>query len=284
MLSLHGDKDYRFLNHVIAALKRLGGSGTPNEVIHEVLSEVNLPSAELERTLKHGENAIKNEIQWARWILVVLGRIDRSERGIWRLTSGATEPVDLEEAKLAVREYQRASRAKKGSQAEQLEVEELPPDKAPGSDSQSLIEVLRQLSPAGFERLCQRLLREAGFSEVHVTGKSGDGGIDGHGVLQLNELVSFRVVFQCKRYATTVGPDKVRDFRGGMDARTDKGILLTTGDFTRAAEDEASRPGAQPIELVGSERLVRLMERLQLGVKPRTVYDVDHSFFREYET
>lgn len=145
-----------------------------------------------------------------------------------------------------------------------------------------MIEVIRALPPAGFERLCQRLLREAGFAEVEVTGRSGDGGIDGNGVLQVNELVSFRVLFQCKRYQGSVGSGEIRNFRGAMSGRTDKGIILTTGTFTAEAQREAVRDGVPPIELVDATKLVALMERLRLGVRPRTVYDVDETFFEPF--
>ena len=103
------------------------------------------------------------------------------------------------------------------------------------------------------------------------------------GVLQVNELVSFRVLFQCKRYQGTVGSGALRDFRGAMGGRTDKGIIITTGSFSREAQAEASRDGVPPIELVDSDRLIELMQRLQIGVKPRTVYDVDHAFFRRFD-
>ena len=125
-------------------------------------------------------------------------------------------------------------------------------------------------------------LREAGFSEVDVTRDGPDGGIDGRGILQINELVSFRVMFQCKRYKGSVGVDAIRNFQAALQGRADKGIILTTGTFTRDAEREASREGGMPVELVDGERLVALMQRLQLGVRPRTVYDVDPKFFEEF--
>ena len=139
------------------------------------------------------------------------------------------------------------------------------------------------LPPKGFESLCQRLLRESGFEEVHVTGRSGDGGIDGQGILKLNSFVSFRVLFQCKRYKESVGPSTVRDFRGAMAGRAEKGLILTTGYFTPQSEAEASRDGAQPIELVDGENLVRLLGELELGLKPVRSYEIDEQFFRQFE-
>jgi restriction system protein len=113
-----------------------------------------------------------------------------------------------------------------------------------------LIKLLLKLPPAGFERLSQRLLREAGFIQVVVTGRAGDGGIDGYGTLQVKPLVSFKVLFQCKRYTGSVSPSQVRDFRGAMSGRADKGIILSTGTFTAEARREASRDGAPPVELI----------------------------------
>jgi restriction system protein len=133
-----------------------------------------------------------------------------------------------------------------------------------------------------FERLCQRVLRESGFQEVVVTGRTGDGGIDGIGVLQVNPFVSFNVLFQCKRYQGSVTPSQVRDFRGAMAGRADKGIMMTTGTFTVEAKKEARRDGAAPIELVAGEDLVKLFEDLELGLLPRRTFEIDRKFFDEF--
>lgn len=141
---------------------------------------------------------------------------------------------------------------------------------------------LQSLPAAGFERFCQRLLRESGFQEVTVTGRSGDGGIDGIGILQVNPLVSFKVLFQCKKYAGSVSPSHVRDFRGAMTGRADKGIIITTGSFTSDARKEAVRDGAPPVELVDDEKLAGMLEKLELGLKPRHTFELDAAFFDEY--
>jgi restriction system protein len=163
-----------------------------------------------------------------------------------------------------------------------VEEETEAPDAAGTSHGEQLLSLLKKLPPAGFERLCQRLLREAGFSQVNVTGKTGDGGIDGIGLLEINPLLSLKVLFQSKRYDKSVGPDKIRDFRGALTGRADKGIFITTGTFTREAKNESVRDGAEPIELVDGEKLVRLFEDLELGLRKRTVYEVDGEFFREF--
>jgi restriction system protein len=147
----------------------------------------------------------------------------------------------------------------------------------------SLLNLIKSLPPNGFERLSQRLLRESGFQKVEVTGKTGDGGIDGFGILQVNPFVSFNVLFQCKRYQGAVTPSQIRDFRGAMMGRADKGIIITTGTFTIEAKKEARRDGAPPIELVDGDTLVQMFEQLQLGLIPRTTYDVDEKFFDDFK-
>src|SRR5690606_22407613 len=134
----------------------------------------------------------------------------------------------------------------------------------------------------GFENICKRLLREHGFENVEVTGGSHDGGIDGYGTLELNPFVTIKVLFQCKRYKGTVSRAQVGDFRNVMFGRAEKGIILTTGTFSEDAKREASRDGAPPIELVDGQKLVQLFEAKQLGVKPKTVYDVDLKFFEPF--
>lgn len=138
------------------------------------------------------------------------------------------------------------------------------------------------LPPGGFERLCQRLLRESGFQQVKVTGRAGDGGIDGIGILQVNAFVSFKVVFQCKRWTHIVGSPEVRDFRGAMIGRADNGLFLTTSTFSVDAQAEAVRDGASPIELVDGQALVTQLEKLQLGLIRRTTYEIDAKFFNEF--
>ena len=145
-----------------------------------------------------------------------------------------------------------------------------------------VLDIVKRLPAEGFERLCQRLLRESGFQQVVVTGRSGDGGIDGIGTLQINPFVSFSVLFQCKRYQVAVTPSQVRDFRGAMMGRADKGIIMTTGTFTVEAKREARRDGVPPIELVDGENLIQMFEQLQLGLQPKATYEVDDGFFEEF--
>lgn len=169
-------------------------------------------------------------------------------------------------------------------------MQESPSEEVPLSDDieiqdyrTRLLDLIRSIPPEGFERLSQRLLRESGFQQVTVTGRSGDGGIDGAGTLQINPFVSFNVLFQCKRYRGTVTPSQVRDFRGAMMGRADKGIIITTGSFTLEAKKEARRDEVPPIELVDGDILVDMFERLELGLTPKRTYEIDEKFFDDYK-
>lgn len=132
----------------------------------------------------------------------------------------------------------------------------------------------QELTPDAFERLIQRLLRESGFIQVEVTGRAGDGGIDGKGIARIHGIMSFHVVFQCKRYQGVVGAPHVRDFRGATVGRADKGLFITTGTFSRDAIKEATRDGATPIDLIDGDQLVEKLRELRLGVKVEMVEQV----------
>lgn len=281
-----------YINPVLGTLQKLGGSARPSEVIEEVAALLSIPDSVREEKLTNGTPRFDNQIHWARLYLADTGYIDRSRRGVWTLTEKGQQIQQFSNADIRaiVSEVQARSRgeavyAAQPASSEPLSVEEpteAAPETATADYREQLLDVIRKLPPVGFERLCQRLLRESGFEQVTVTGRSGDGGIDGDGLLLVNKFVSFRVLFQCKRYQGSVGSPTIRDFRGAMMGRAEKGIILTTGTFTPDARREARRDGAPPLELVDGERLVDLFEELELGLKPRTTYDVDHSFFDDY--
>jgi restriction system protein len=284
-----GPQFVRYFGPVLAALDELGGSGHPQEVVEKVADNLKVPEDVRAETIPSGNSRFENRVHWSRFYLAKAGYIDASHRGVWALSDqgrqhkGMSHQQALElfkkiHAELA---HSQISGAVVASDAQEI-------DSAPTEGEVSLnyrdnlLSLLKSLPPAGFERLCQRLLRESGFEQVIITGRSGDGGIDGHGVLQVNPFVSFTVLFQCKRYAGVVTPDKVRDFRGAMVGRADKGIIITTGSFTADAHKEALRDGAPPIELVNGEKLLDLFEKLELGLIPRRTFEIDDRFFNEY--
>lgn len=281
-----GPQFLRFCIPVVDVLKELDGSGRPKEVTDAVLERLHIPESAQAQTLKSGNSRLRNQVGWARFYLAKTGWIDDSRRGVWALTEkGRTEQLSQSDLSQIHRDVQATFSNKEGKPiVPDDEADVLPPSDSSteGGTQTSLLDVLKTLSPAGFERIAQRLLRESGFERVVVTGKSGDGGIDGHGILQINAFVSFTVLFQCKRYAGSVSASQIRDFRGAMQGRADKGIVITTGTFTTEATKEARRDGAPPIELVDGETLVQLFEKLELGVRPKTIYEVDDTFFDEY--
>jgi restriction system protein len=234
--------------------------------------------------LQDGRSRVRNQVQWARLYLVHSGLVDASKRGVWSLTEKGlaveTQTLDVHRLYRDIQKQLQARRKQEHPRDE--ETAEADTELAAGGYRARLLEIIKELPPAGFERLCQRLLRESGFQQVVVTGRSGDGGIDGMGSLKVTPFVSFNVLFQCKRYEGAVSASHIRDFRGAMMGRADKGIMITTGTFTVDARKEARRDGVPPLELVAGEDLVQLFESLELGLKPRKTYDVDDAFFDEF--
>jgi restriction system protein len=267
----------QFLQPLLDAIRDLGGSARPSEAKESILKKVKLDAAYLDTVNKTGESRFGNDVDWARFYLVRAGYLDASKRGVWSLTDlGRTAKIDAAKAAEIIRVVAGVA-GDVGLKSEQS----VNPVDPPNFIEQTL-QLIRALPSSGFESLCQRLLRESGFEEVNVTGRSGDGGIDGEGLLKINAFVSFRVLFQCKRYKDSVGPSTIRDFRGAMAGRAEKGIILTTGYFTSQAESEASRDGAQPIQLVDGEGLVQLLGDLELGLKPVKTYEIDERFFDQF--
>lgn len=286
-----GPQFLRFFNPILEVLKELGGSGNSGEVKELVVEEMKIPENELEEKLKSGASRVKNQIAWARIYLVKSGLLDdSSKRGIWSLTEkGLKGNLTFDESYKIFKDVQSTFTKKDSSNSKTKTIEEKNEEDlidntviSEEEHTEKLLDILQNLPPSGFERICQRILRESGFKKVVVTGKTSDGGIDGEGILEINPLMSFKVLFQAKRYKGTVGSSTIRDFRGAMQGRADKGIIITTGRFTSEAKKEAIRDGAPPIELVDGDSLVNLFEKNQLGLKPKTVYEIDDKFFEEY--
>lgn len=282
-----GPKFLRFVMPVIDVLTELGGSGKVSEVQDAVVEMLDIPENELEETLKSGDSRVRNQIAWARFYLLKSGYLESSQRGVWTLTEKGLKSElndrDVYDMFKNVREtFKRNQDAKQVNEEDKQTIEDEETIEV-SNYRKDLLNLLQSLPPEGFERICQRLLRESGFQQVKVTGKTGDGGIDGHGILEINPLVSFKVVFQCKRYQGAVSTSHVRDFRGAMMGRADKGIIMTTGSFTLDAKREAVRDGVPPIELVDGEKMIDMFENIELGLMPKTVYEIDDDFFEEFK-
>ncbi len=269
------------MNPLIQALKSLGGSGTIEEIDAKVAEIAGLTDEQLQvlhDPEKSGQTEVEYRLAWTRTYLKKYGVLENSSRGVWALTSKGSqlEKVNPQTVKRFVREQDRLKRDVPG------EGEDLEDDVEP-SWRNELLAALQAMPPDAFERLTQRILRESGFIQVEVTGRSGDGGIDGKGIMRLGGLLSFHVIFQCKRYKDTVSSSQVRDFRGAMVGRADKGLLITTGNFTRDALQEATRDGAPAIDLIDGDKLIDLLRDLGLGVSVKKVeveqITIDHDWF-----
>jgi restriction system protein len=257
----------------LTAIKALGGSGSNEEIFDKTVEQEKF-SEHVQKQMHTKGNMTKLEYRsaWARTYLKMSGAIENSARGVWSITKLGETVAEPDLKKLVKRDQAQ----KPKTVVEKIFKSETDRDHTSVSQSEvmdwreSLLSHLRSLDPADFEKLCQRLLRESGFVKVRVTGKSGDGGIDGVGVLRVN-LLSFHVLFQCKRYQGSVASSEVRDFRGAMVGRSDKGLMITTGTFTSEARKEATRDGAPAIDLIDGNELCVLLKELKLGIAIETV-------------
>lgn len=271
----------QLMNPTLKALRLLGGSGNVDEIHSKVVEILSLPSEQAEQLHdpeRGGQTELEYRLAWARSYLKRFGVLENSSRGVWALTLTGREVDEVNPTK--VKQFYK----------NELSVQ-TPVKKEESAEATSEItwrdEVIRTLLNMpfdAFERLVQRLLRESGFIQVSVTGRSGDGGIDGKGIMRLAGLLSFHVIFQCKRYQGSVGASQVRDFRGAMVGRADKGILITTGNFTKDAVREATRDGAPTIDLIDGELLAEKLKELMLGVNTRLIQveriEVDEEWFK----
>ncbi|MFN4973126.1 MAG: restriction endonuclease [Bacteroidota bacterium] len=280
---MKGPEFLKYVNPVLTALQLNGGAGDSSDIIEQVIDKLGITENDLEEITSNGQSRIRNQIQWARFYLFKAGLIDNAQRGIWRLTNeGLDRKLDDDGVYNLFKSVQNSVKKTPTSKPKKTEpvFENIPIEDE--EHSIGLINIIQNLTPSGFEKLCKRLLTEIGINEIVITGGSGDQGIDGKGIVKLNDVVSLNIVFQCKRYKETVSPHHVRDFRGAMQGRGEKGLIITTGRFTKEAKSEANRDGVTPIELIDGDRLIELFEKYRLGLKPVTVYEIDHDFFKGF--
>ena len=258
---------------LVDALKSLGGSGSVEEIYAKVVEITQLPDevlARLHDPEKSSQTQVAYRLAWARTYLKKYGFLENSSRGIWTLTEYArnSKTLNPKEVVTFVRAMEKPVSSKDSTIEDNLPNEIM--DEISWKEKLSIV-LTTKVDPSGFERLVQRLLRESGFIQVEVTGRTGDGGIDGKGIAKINGFMSFHVLFQCKRYKGSVGAGEIRDFRGAMVGRADKGLFITTGTFTPAAQKEATRDGAPPIDLVDGDELADKLKELELGLKRELV-------------
>jgi restriction system protein len=274
---------HQLFNPLLGALHELGGSGTIDEIYETVLEQSDLSDEVAEvphDPEKSNQTELEYRLAWARTYLKKYGLINNSERGVWVIKPEKRDvnSVDPDDVVTSVREQMRQNREDQDDEDDS----DLPEDEETWRTQLHRV-LTKTLSPKAFERLTKRLLRESGFTQVEVTGRSGDGGIDGKGIIQINGFLSFHIVFQCKRYQGSVSAGAVRDFRGAMVGKADKGLMITTGSFTRSAVREATRDGAPPIDLVDGDELAEKLKEMELGVKTEVVeeVEVDEQWFEQ---
>lgn len=288
-----GPKFIRFFWPVLAALRELGGSAKPREVVDLVIEKLEISDDERAERTKSGSLRVDNQVHWARNYLVWASLLDGSQRGRWALSNdGWSLPLDDQSLGTAYDLFKRV-RAEHSDQWGQSEPEddadpEQPPEPLNEGESgevalaTELRSTVLALSPSGFENLCKRLLTELGLMQLRTVGQAGDRGIDVEGHLRVNAVVSFRVGVQCKHYAdgNKVTPRQIREFQGALGP-FDRGIFMTTSVFTQQAEEQATSPGYKPIDLIDGERLLELLQEYALGIRQLTVVDSD--FFAPFK-
>ncbi len=290
-----GPRFVSFFGPTLDALRALGSSARPKEVFAWIAENFDVARSELEATNKGGQSKFENQVSWARFYLTKGGFLDTEQRGVWVLTpKGREARLTHAESLTLFREVhekfqQNVVPGEKGQvdSSESEESDTTAPDERAFLNQdevqEQLVQILKSLTDKGFEELCARLLRHIGFEDVTVTGKAGDRGVDGEGHLVINQFFRTKVMFQCKRYDKVVGPEKIRDFRGAIQGRAERGILLTTGTFTRGAVEEAARENASAIELVDIDRLIALLINKSLGVQETKALAIQRDFFRPYQ-
>lgn len=281
------------LTPTFLVLKKLGGSGTNDEIHQQIVKLLKLSSKIVEEP--HLGSTTMSELMyqlaWARTYLKKYGVINNSTRAVWSITPEYIEKESIDDKEIVSFVRQNTAKKHKNNDKNELPTpDDEKDDMLQESDHDSLEitpwkkrleEILLSMNPYGFERLTQRILRECGFTQVVVTQKSGDGGIDGYGKLKINGIFSFNVAFQCKRYQSLVGAPAVRDFRGSLTKNVEKGVLITTGRFSESAKREASHPGKQQIDLIDGEELIQKIADFRIGVNEVTTYEIDEEFFRK---
>ena len=254
----------------LKALEAHGGSASIQELLDHIAQQLALSDEILDIPHEDGpQSKVGNRAGWARTDLKLLGAVNPTSRGVWTITKfGRGVQTERELRKLHRQRKAKDAKSKNQTQGSGLFSPEHDDDDTTTDQSwqDTLLQIVRGMSPDGFERLCQRVLRESGFIKVEVTGRTGDGGIDGAGVLRIN-LISFHIRFQCKRYAGSVGAPEIRDFRGAVSGQADKGLFITTGRFTKDAEREAVRPGGLAIDLIDGVDFCDLLKNLEIGTE-----------------
>jgi len=280
-----------------------------SDLIEKLTDEFKLTDEEREKKYENGKHRIfSNRVRWARLYLKKAGLVKDPERGYLIITNQGIEALILAPPKIDSQFLKRYpefidKKSKKDAtgtseymlDSEKETLEKDTPDeliqKAFDDIKETLeldlLNLLRTRSPKFFETAVSLLLESMGYGKAVVTGKKGDGGIDG--VLYHDELGLETIVFQAKRYAENniVNASMVRDFLGGIDeinATATKGVFITTSRFTPDARKIKSK--TKILKLIDGDELVKLMIDYEIGVNVYDTYKlkkINQEFFTEEE-
>lgn len=250
------------------------------------------------------QRIISNRIGWARTYMSKAGLLESQRRGFFKITQRGLDVLAKNPSKINVKSLERFPefvefRTLKKEQKVNLlttdlakELEEVTPDElievgfnqinsALGED---LLDKLRTSEPSFFEQVVLQLLTGMGYGTGEVTGRSGDGGMDGF--VNQDPLGLDKIFFQAKRFAETtpVSASMLRDFVGSLELRgVNKGVFITTSKFPPDAKTIITRTH-KSIVLIDGLELVVLMIRHNIGVATNKTYEIkriDSDFFQE---
>jgi restriction system protein len=267
---------------IFEALKNLGGSGSVDEIHDEVVKVLKLSDNQIQIMHSDGRTKLHYNLAWARTYLKLYGAIDIKTRGIWVITSTFydNKNIDKNDVILKVRN----KRSSKNKTEPENEVSFKVTEANSYNWREKLINIIKEMNPYSFEEFTKLLLRYIGFEKLKVTQKSNDKGIDGYGIYKINGLVTYKVAFQCKRYTNTpISSSEIRDFRGSLSSEFDRGLFITTSTFSPSAREEAESSGKTLIELIDGENLIEKIAELEIGLKPKTEYEIDFEFYNKYK-
>ena len=299
-----------FQSLMLPALEALSDSAEKpvSEIRNHIAKAQELTPEEMRELLPSGRQPVfVNRVSWALIHLSRAGLSERVRRGVWRLTTegekllaNAPPRIDMN----YLRNYPAYVAWQPGKNTPPLSEDAalIPPDDSANTPEEELERVVQQLCdeleadvldrvreapPAFLEQVVVDLLIAMGYGKGdaamgRVTGRSGDGGIDGK--IREDALGLDEVYVQAKKYAdgNTVGEGEVRNFAGAIDAAgTTKGVFVTTSGFTSSAKDYVAR-SPKRIVLIDGEELARLMVVHSIGVRTRIRHEIkriDEDYF-----
>lgn len=281
------------------------GHDTPVvQVRDRVATEVLLTEDEQRQSLRPGKSIFKNRVAWALHYLLRAALLDRVERGVYRITDAGEQLLAQPPDRVTIKYLKRFPAFVEGQKTQTKEPDDrsakTPEEALEAADREltealeaAVLDALSKASPSFLEQAVVALLISMGYgggdtSMGYVTGRTGDGGIDG--TIKEDKLGLDEVYVQAKKYAggSTVGVSEIRNFVGALvGAHAQKGVFVTTADFTGKAKDFAAQ-NPKRVVLINGRRLARLMVRHDVGVRvrdphrpPILIKTIDEDFFDE---